>query len=217
MSNMGWERIYRDKGDLQLEVLPKIVRASKIFKQKNYRKILDLGCGTGKHSIYLAQKGFSVYATDLSSTGIDIAKQKAESLNLNNITFKQHDMRNIPFPNDFFAAVICTWTIYHGTLEDIRKTIREIYRVLHPNGMLITDFLSTSDSTYGNGQEIETNTFIGEKNGEEDIPHHYTKKEELTQLFSKFRELKMRLATKSYFNEASERYIRKYYNVEVIK
>lgn len=217
MSNMGWERIYRQRGDLQLKVLSKIQRVAKVFEQKNYKKILDLGCGTGRHSLFLAKKGFSIYATDLSSTGIDVARGKAKSSNLNNIYFKQHDMKSIPFTNSFFDAVICTWTIYHGTSDDIRKTINEICRVLKPNGMVITDFLSISDSTYGSGKETERNTFLGAKDKEEDVPHHYSTKEELVQLFSGFRELKIRSAASSYVDERGEECVRKYYNVEATK
>lgn len=217
MSIEGWERIYKEKGDLQLKVLPKIKRASKVFKERDYKKILDLGCGTGKHSIFLAQKGFSVYTTDISLTGIDIAKKNAGLLNLNNIQFKQHDMRSIPFTNNFFDAVICIWTIYHGTLEEIQKTVSEIWRVLKPNCMVITDFLSISDSTYGIGKETERNTFLGAKDKEEDVPHHYSTREELIRLFSEFRELKIRSASNSYVDERGENYLRQYFNVEAVR
>lgn len=213
----GWERIYRERGDLQLQVLPKIKRAAKVFKEKNYEKVLDLGCGTGKHSIFLAKEGFSVYATDISQTGIDIAKQKTKSIGLNNIHFKTHDMREIPYSANLFDAVLCIWTIYHGTLDEIKKTVGEIYRVLKSNGTVITDFLSVADVTYGLGREIERNTFIGEKNQEEDVAHHYSTREELIQLFSEFRKLKIRAFSNSYINDRGEKYIRKYYNVEATK
>ena len=217
MQAKGWERIYRQRGELQFRVLPKIRRASSIFKKANYEKILDLGCGTGRHTIFLAKEGFSVYATDISTTGINIVKNKAKSLGLNNIHFKQHDMRRIPFADSFFDAVVCTWTIYHGTLNEIRKTVGEIYRVLKPNGTVLTDFLSLADATYGLGEEIERNTFFGAKNQEEDIPHHYSTREELIQLFSEFRQLKIQLSTNSYIDERGEKYTRKYYNVEATK
>ena len=217
MQPKGWERIYRQKGDPQFQVLPKIKTAAKVFKEKNYDKILDLGCGTGKHSIFLAKQGFNVYATDISPTGIDIAKQKAKLQGLDNIQFKQHDMRIIPFADSFFDAVVCTWTIYHATLDEIKKTVSEVYRVLKSNGTVITDFLSLADATYGLGNEIERNTFIGEKNQEEDLPHHYTTREELIQLFSEFRQLKIRASSNSYIGERGEKYFRKYYNVEAIK
>ena len=72
MEKKDWEKIYKEKGDLRFAVLPKIRRAAGVFKKKGYKKILDLGCGTGKHSIFLAKRGFSVYATDISPSGIEI-------------------------------------------------------------------------------------------------------------------------------------------------
>lgn len=216
-SKRDWDRIYREVGDLQLEILPRIKRASRVFKERGYRKILDLGCGTGKHSIFLAQKGFSIYATDISPVGIEIAKKKAEALNLNNIHFKQHDMSKIPLPNSFFDAVICIWTIYHGTLPEIFRTVNEIYRVLRPKGMVITDLLSIADSTYGIGEEIEKNTFVGAKETEEDVPHHYSTREELRQLFSEFREISIRASSDSYFDDLGQNHFRKYYNVRAVK
>ena len=217
MEAEGWERIYRQRGDLKFEVLPKIKRAARAFKENKYEKILDLGCGTGKHSIFLAKEGFSVYATDISKTGINIAKEKAKSLGLSNIHFQQHDMRRIPFADSFFDAVVCTWTIYHGTLAEIRKTISEIYRVLKSNGTVITDFISVNDAAYGLGKETERNTFLGAKDQEEDIPHHYSTREEIIQLFSEFRRLKIRASTNSYIDERGKRYLRKYFNVEATK
>jgi len=217
MQARDWERVYQEKGDLKFRVLTKIVRASKVFKTRGYERILDLGCGTGKHSIYLARKGFHVHATDMSLTGIRIARQKAESLGLNNISFKQHDMRSIPFPDNFFDAVVCTWAIYHGTLAQIQKTISEIYRVLRSNGTVITDFLSVATESYGLGQEIEKETFIGAKESEEDVPHHYTTRQEIIRLFSEFRQPNVRLSTKYYIGEKGEKHVSKRYNVRAIK
>jgi ubiquinone/menaquinone biosynthesis C-methylase UbiE len=127
--------------------------------------VLDLGCGTGKHSLFLASEGFQVHATDLAETGIKIAREKAKSLGISNIHFKQHDMREIPFADRFFDAVLCIWTIYHGTRDDIRKTVQEIYRVLKPDSTFLTDFLSVTDSTYGLGREIEKNTLSAPSKG----------------------------------------------------
>ncbi len=212
----GWERIYEQQGDLGFGVLPKIDRACKVFKEKRYHELLDLGCGTGRHSIFLARKGFSVKATDLSPTGIRIAQAKAKSSNLHNIHFTRHEMKTFPFRDKSFDAVICTWTIYHGTLASIRQTMAEIRRVLKQNGSLITDFLSTWDSTYGLGREIEQNTFVGQKPGEEDVPHHYSTKEELIELLNGFSQMKIQLQSRKYVAEGRE-YVRKYFDVEAVK
>jgi ubiquinone/menaquinone biosynthesis C-methylase UbiE len=212
----GWERIYEQQGDLGFGVLPKIRKVSQVFKEKGYRNILDLGCGTGRHSLFLAQQGFDVEATDLSPTGIKIARDKAESLGLHNIRFRQHEMKKIPFMDASFDAVVCTWTIYHGTISNIGQTLSEIYRVLKQKGCLIADFLSTRDSTYGLGNEIEKNTFVGQKPGEEDVPHHYSTTDELTYIFKMFHDVKIRQQSRRYIAEGKE-YIRNYFDIEAVK
>lgn len=217
MQARDWEKIYRERGELHFKVLSKIKRASILFRTKDYKKILDIGCGTGRHSIYLAKKGFQVYATDISPTGIEIARKKAESLGLYNIHFQQHDMRKIPFPDNIFDAVICTWTLHHGTLEQIQKTIGEIYRVLRPDGIVITDLPSVATESYGLGREIEKNTFIGKKTMEEDVPHHYSSRQEIVQLFSEFRQLNVRLSTRYYTGKKGKKHVSKRFNVQAVK
>jgi len=217
MLPVGWERIYRQKGDLDYGVLPRIRRASKEFKLKNYTRILDLGCGTGRHSIYLAKQGFSVVASDIAPTGLDIARNKTKSLGLNNIEFKLHDMRSIPLGNNYIDGVICIWVLHHGTLEDIKTTIHEIHRILKPGGMVITDLSSVDTESYGIGKEIECNTFVGDKKDEEDVPHHYTTREELTRLFSLFQQYKIRLSTKFHTDEEGREHFSKKFHVKAVK
>ncbi|MFH1972140.1 MAG: class I SAM-dependent methyltransferase [archaeon] len=196
MENKGWESIYKSKGDIYSEPLPKIKKASKLFKEKQYKKILDLGCGTGRHSIFLAKQGFLVYATDISPKGIDITKKKSKGLN---IQFKVHDMTKIPYNDNYFDAIICVFAMGHGLLSDAKKTIDEMFRVLKPNGTVLTEFMSTKDKTYGKGKEIEKNTFLGSMEGEEDIAHHYFTKEEIKTLFAKFS--KTNISTTTYFQK----------------
>jgi 2-polyprenyl-3-methyl-5-hydroxy-6-metoxy-1,4-benzoquinol methylase len=78
--SIGWEEIYKKYGAVQTDVLAKVKQAAAIFKDQQFTKILDLGCGTGRHSIFFASEGFEVFATDISKTGIEIAKEKARIL-----------------------------------------------------------------------------------------------------------------------------------------
>lgn len=209
MKIKGWERIYKEKGELFSEVEPKIKKLAGIFKKKGYSKVLDLGCGTGRHSLFLANNGFFVYAIDISKTGIEILKRNAKKQGLKNISYKLHNITKIPYPNNFFDALICVFAMGHGTLSDAKKTINEIYRVLKPKGMVVTEFMSIKDKTYGKGKKIEKNTFIGSMEGEEEIPHHYFSKNELEVLFYKFN--KKKITATIYFNKI------KAFDVEAIK
>jgi len=182
----GWEEIYKKEGEVQSEILSTAKEAAELFKKKNYKTILDLACGTGRNTIYLLKEGFHVYATDISETGIKITKKKAELLELNNITLAQHNMNDIPFEDNSFDGILCVWSTGHGTLAEAKKNINEMHRVLKPKGTVVVDYISIEDEAYGIGTEIEKNTFVGGMPGEENIPHHYSSREELDMLFSKF-------------------------------
>ncbi|MCK9573598.1 MAG: class I SAM-dependent methyltransferase [Candidatus Omnitrophica bacterium] len=71
---------------------------------KNLR-IIDIGCGTGRHTIELFKRGYSVTGIDLSQAQLAGAKKKAKELNLK-IDFQQHDARKLPFSNEFDAAIM---------------------------------------------------------------------------------------------------------------
>jgi ubiquinone/menaquinone biosynthesis C-methylase UbiE len=97
------------------------------------RKILDAGCGTGKHSIYFAERGYDVYGIDRSSGMIGEAVKNSVGLKIN---FAMEDMRSLSFPNNFFDGMWTVAAITHLPLTDKRKFIQEAHRVLKPNGIL---------------------------------------------------------------------------------
>lgn len=79
-----------------------------IEQELNYNKslkILDVGCGTGRHSIELTKRGYSVTGIDLSESQLASARAKAEKENLK-IDFQIHDARNLPFNQEFDAAIM---------------------------------------------------------------------------------------------------------------
>ena len=191
----NWDHIYRTRGELQKEVLPKIIRISKIFKQRRFKEILDLGCGTGRHTIFLASKGFRVTGVDISAAAIKITSEKLKKSGIKNARLLRHDMEYLPFPDNHFDAVICTGVLSHGKIGKIKNTVAEIRRVLRKGGLLIADPMSTRDPDYGTGKEIEPGTFIGLAE-EEDTPHHYYTREEVVGLFSNFSRLWIRHGTK---------------------
>lgn len=77
-------------------------------KEFNFDKnlnILDVGCGTGRHSIELTKRGYSVTGIDLSESQIKRAKEKAEKEKLK-INFYVKDARNLPFRDEFDIAIM---------------------------------------------------------------------------------------------------------------
>jgi 2-polyprenyl-3-methyl-5-hydroxy-6-metoxy-1,4-benzoquinol methylase len=68
-------------------------------------RILDVGCGTGRHSIELTKRGYKITGIDLSETMLQKARDKAKAESLK-IEFLQHDARNLPFSKEFDAAIM---------------------------------------------------------------------------------------------------------------
>lgn len=93
-------------------------------------KILDLGCGKGVLSQLLTSKLKEVYAFDVDPEKIKIARKKFPDVNF----FYGRSGAKLPFPNAFFDAVVAAHVIEH--VDNERKTIGEIARILKPNGIL---------------------------------------------------------------------------------
>lgn len=68
-------------------------------------KILDIGCGTGRHAIELTKRGYNVTGVDLSGSMLKKAREKAETAGLN-IDFQLADARNLPFEQEFDLAIM---------------------------------------------------------------------------------------------------------------
>ncbi len=70
-----------------------------IEKEISYDKsvrILDIGCGTGRHAVELSKRGYQITGVDLSTSQLKRAREKTEEQNLQ-IDFQHHDARNLPF------------------------------------------------------------------------------------------------------------------------
>ncbi|MSU00363.1 class I SAM-dependent methyltransferase [Tissierella pigra] len=176
-------------GEYQISLSNMIKNSISIFNKKKYKKILDLGCGTGRNSLFFAQYGFEIFSSDIATESTDILKNKLHSKNVSNVHIYNFSFKDILFEDNFFDVVICTSVLHHGKFKDIERGVSEIYRVLKPDGCLICDMLSKDDLSYGLGEFIEENTFIGSREGEEGVLHHYTDLKELEKLFRRFNEM----------------------------
>ncbi|MDI6806366.1 MAG: class I SAM-dependent methyltransferase [Candidatus Aenigmarchaeota archaeon] len=132
----AWNKIYRKEEKIVTTVhedVPKIVR---FFKKKGVKKILDLGCGTGRHLRYLTKHGFDVYGIDISSYGIKTAKKFLEKENLKSHLKVGDIYKKLPYGDNFFDAIVSIKTMHHGKIENIRRLIKEIERILKSNGLI---------------------------------------------------------------------------------
>ena len=196
----GWEDIYRQGGEIFRDIHPDMHRIVSLFKEYGVRKILDLGCGSGRHVVYFARLGFEVYGFDSSSTAVRLAREwlRREGVDA---YLKVWDMfRDFPYDNDFFDAVISIQVIHHGTSFQVKKVIREIERVLKASGLIFVTVpkrilrkrgeyyypIPRSDF-YSKFIKVEERVFIPTDGLEKGIPHFYFNKRLIKEYFSNFK------------------------------
>jgi ubiquinone/menaquinone biosynthesis C-methylase UbiE len=97
------------------------------------RNVLDLGCGTGRHSVWLASQGATVTAVDFSQGMLDEARRKPGA---DNVRFLAHDLhRRLPFPDATFDLVVSGLVLEH--LRELNPFFAEARRVVKRNGRAV--------------------------------------------------------------------------------
>ncbi len=106
---------------------------------ENIEKVINFGCGTGKHDIELAKMGYSTSGIDLSSLMIDIAIENAKKENLD-IEFSVADIRKFE-PLTRYDAVISLFHVmsYQNRNEDILAAFRTARKALDKDGLFLFD------------------------------------------------------------------------------
>lgn len=100
-------------------------------------RFLDVGCGVGASTWYLAREGFSVAAIDSSIVAIDTLKHRLEKENLEAL-LACGDITKLELKEDFFDAIIDVSSLCYVPEADIGNLMKGLYRVLKPGGRMFS-------------------------------------------------------------------------------
>jgi SAM-dependent methyltransferase len=98
-------------------------------------EVLDLGCGPGHVGRYLRERGIPGRGLDISYEMIRLARELNPT-----VEFQQGDMRELPFPDGFFAGIVAFYSMIHFEPADLESVFTELRRVLRPGGLLALAF-----------------------------------------------------------------------------
>ena len=132
-------------------------KALNIFQEKKIKKIVEIGAGLGRDTIFFAKNSFYIQALDYSKTSIDSIKDKSKKLNLSNfIRTKIYDIRKkLPFEDNSiegcFSHMLYCMALTNSDLENLNN---EICRILKPGGINIYTVRHLGDGDYKNGIHI---------------------------------------------------------------
>ena len=130
------------------------------FKRYDVKRLLELGCGQGRDSIFFASNGLDVYAVDSSKVAIENIKQKMRGKNIC-LHLSHFEVRQtLPFDSSHFDAVY-SHMFYNMRFidEELKFLFKESSRVLKNNGLLYFSVRSDKDVSYNKGKKIESNIY----------------------------------------------------------
>lgn len=155
-------------------------------------EVLDMGCGTGRFTIPLAERVKSVSGLDLSPMMLATARKKLADRGLE-ADLREGDMAALPFADASFDVVVSMLALMHIPREDRQQVFREVARVLRPGGRLLIGVKNTVFERMFRGDrfaavditdvESEELIFTKTRSGEDMVaPWHSFSPDELTAL-----------------------------------
>jgi SAM-dependent methyltransferase len=192
LSKDSWLEWYKGQG-----IEEGVGAFAETIREANMSRVLDFGCGTGRHTAYLASMGFEVYGFDWSEAAVERARLELARHELG-ANLKVWDMNETPLPyrDSFFDAVIVVKVFHHTYIEKTERIASEIERITRSSGYLYVEVPTYEKAVRqklegAKSEEPEPGTFVPSEGDEAGIPHHHFKRDELLRLFPNFTRLNL--------------------------
>ncbi|HUS82376.1 MAG TPA: class I SAM-dependent methyltransferase [Dehalococcoidia bacterium] len=207
-AHQGWEQIWRRGGSYGDAPEPQVVELSNRLKDRGWSRVLDLGCGLGRHLLWLATEGFHVWGCDVSPTAVAACHLALTGSGLPAGVLRA-EMTALPFRENVFDAVVAWDVVFHTTVKGISRTVSGVHHSLRDDGLFLLTLNSTESTdrqrardglALGEAEELERETYVVPSDAlDKALPHHYTTEREIrTRLLPGFHILSMREYAREY-------------------
>jgi SAM-dependent methyltransferase len=187
----GWGEIFADPVMQGREPNPELMALIPGWQAAGCRRVLDAGCGVGRHLLPLLQAGFRVWGVDCDAQVLELGKARlahcAAPVAASNLV--QADLNRLPFAAGAFDLVVSVNVVNHGDAATFRDYCRELDRVLKTGGHL---FIYTSPREAGERvrlpqtRELEPGTLVDIATPDGAMVHHFPTPAELLEQFPRF-------------------------------
>lgn len=113
-------------------------------------RVLELGCGAGDLSLWLAEQGYDVCGVDIAPAAVEWAREKAKARGVQGAQFFVGDVLSLgDFANESFDLVLDGYCLHCVIGEDRQKLLASAFRVLRPGGLLLVNAMCDGPNTPG--------------------------------------------------------------------
>lgn len=150
-------------------------------------KVLDLGIGEGRNSLFFAKMGYEVEGVDISQTAIERCIERAKNTNLK-LKAEVRNLKEIDIPEGTYSLIIAAWVLNFFKKTESEEIMRKINNGLKKDGFVYIGLFSLDDPGYERAKKrlevVGENTFYSPKR---DIFFHYFTEDEVLSLFADFK------------------------------
>lgn len=137
MNRVNWTKFYNQSGRFHLKPHDAWKKLLKIFKSFEVKKVLDLGSGSGRHLIDLAERNFDVLGIDYSPAAVDLTQKWLQAKKLGAKVQIANIHETITYIEDAsYDAVLAINSIHYTNIDTFKTTLNEINRILETGGVL---------------------------------------------------------------------------------
>ena len=185
------------------------------WSREGRHRILDLGCGLGRHAILFQRYGFDVSAIDSSKQAIESLQEycRDHAIEMDCRVMNMHDLL---YDDGSFDCIFAYLSVSHTDTEGIAKIVSEMRRVLVLGGALFFTLCSKDTWSFINGTlRKDQNTIIKTKGPEKGLPHFYVDQSDISRILEEFELVRVRHIDDCYFQ--GEWRNSKHYFIEAIR
>lgn len=183
-----WGKIFADPEMQSRAPEPALMELLPILQAAGCRRVLDAGCGVGRHLLPMIQEGFLVWGADLDAGVLKILQQRlaVTPASAGRSLLARADLKRLPFLTAAFDLGVSIKVINHGRAADFRDYCRELDRILKPGGYL---FINVSPRAFAEKvmlpqtRELEPGTLVNIATPDGDLVHHFPTPEEVLAQF----------------------------------
>lgn len=140
------------------------------------KRVLDIGCGNGRHVVPLARAGYDVTGIELSAIGVGQAKEALEQAGLE-ADIEQGDACNLPYQDESFDWAVSIQVFQFNDWAGAEQSFAEVGRILNPGGYFLARVKSTSADVPEGNRLIEDARGATYTTSDGNIVHFYTLEE----------------------------------------
>jgi SAM-dependent methyltransferase len=166
-------------------------------------RALDIGCGPGRHLVWLARHGWAVTGLDWSPQALIDARAALDEFGLS-AELIHGDLRTPPDLGPPFRLAVATRVCHHGTRHDFILALTVLRSLLEPGGYAVLSLPSAALTGITEaGEWIEDGTFVPAEGDEQDVPHHFFTPEEVRQAAREFSAVEVHAVPEEYEEQST--------------